>query len=67
MGLQKARGFLMGAEEIAFLAIVVGGLSIFGLVLGFVTWWSNQPAKVSNAALRTPHQGRKRAGMAATH
>jgi hypothetical protein len=33
----------MSIAGIAFLTLVVGGLSIFGLVLGFVAWWSDRP------------------------
>jgi len=34
----------MTLEEIAFLVLIFGGLSIFGIVLGVVAWWSSKPA-----------------------
>ena len=33
----------MDIEGIAFVVLVAGGLTCFGVVLAFVTWWSERP------------------------
>jgi hypothetical protein len=35
----------MSVEAIAFLVLVFGGLSVFGIVLGYVSRWSGKPDK----------------------
>ncbi|HTT83202.1 MAG TPA: hypothetical protein VMF67_06960 [Rhizomicrobium sp.] len=43
----------MSAEEIAFLIVVFGGLAVFGIVLGYVSWWSARPGSHAERASRT--------------
>jgi hypothetical protein len=33
----------MGTEAIAFLVLVFGGFSVFGVVLAYFSWWSARP------------------------
>ena len=35
----------MSAEAIALPVLVFGGLTVFGVLLGCVSWWSAKPGK----------------------